>query len=125
MRILEYFKDQEDIINEKNAICKNKKKTEKKFNQMLEDLNDITTKYTELLEQKSEQFDLYVKYQKQCEDLAKEKRSLKKQLAETNEKCNSLTDINAELAEKLKRLNSKITRLGKKDGKNEVIQQSK
>lgn len=125
MKLFDYFKDQEDIINEKNTICKNKKKTEKKFNQMLEDLNDITTKYTELLEQKSEQFDLYIKYQKQCEELTKEKRSLKKQLAETNEMCNSLTETNEKMSKTIEKLNSKITRMGKKDGKNEVIQQSK
>lgn len=122
MKLFDYFKNQEDVIKEKNIICRNKKKTEKKFNQMLEDLNDITTKYTELLEQKSEQFDLYIKYQKQCEDLAKEKRSLKKQLAETNEMCNSLTEINEDITKNIEKLKSKIKRLEKKDGKNEVIQ---
>lgn len=117
MKLFDYFKNQEEVINERNTICKNKKKTEKKFNQMLEDLNDITTKYTELLEQKSEQFDLYIKYQKQCEDLAKEKRSLKKQLAETNEMCNLLTSNNEEMSEKIDKLEKRLKRTERQNEK--------
>lgn len=105
------------LIDENAKIRKGKREVEDKYNQMLEDIEMIQKKYTSLLEEKSEHFDLYIKYQQQCEELAKEKRNLKKQLAETNEMCNSLTEINEEMSDTIEKLNHKIERLEKKNEK--------
>lgn len=122
MKLLDNFKEKKLLIDENAKIRKGKRDVEDKYNQMLEDIDIIQKKYTSLLEEKSDHFDLYIKYQQQCEDLSKEKRSLKKQLAETNEMCNSLTKINDEMTKTIEKLNSKITRLEKRYVKNEVIQ---
>lgn len=117
MKIIDWFKDKKQLIDENSKIKKGKESVENKFNLMLEDLDDIQKKYINILEQKSEQFDLYIKYQNQCDELTKEKRELKKQLAETNEICNSLTDSNDNLTKQVEKLERKIKRLENKNGK--------
>ncbi len=119
MRILErlkdWFKEKNKLVDENMKIRKGKFDIEQKYNQMLEDMNEISVKYTNLLEQKSEQFDLYVKYQNQCFELTVEKKDLKKQLAETNEMCNSLTECNTDLTKQVEKLERKIKRMEKKN----------
>lgn len=124
MKLIDNFKENRELIKENSKIRKGKHNIEQKYNQALEDMDTIKKKYIDLLENKSEQFDLYISYQKQCDELAKEKRELKKQLAEANEMCNSLTDINDELSKDNDKLKRKIERLEKKYGKNEVVQQN-
>lgn len=111
MRIFSLIKEKGQLIDENMKIRKGKYDVEQKYNQLLEDIDDIQKKYTCLLEQKSEQFDLYIKYQQQCEELSKGKKELKKQLAETNEMCNSLTDVNHEMTIKIEELERKLKRL--------------
>lgn len=115
--ILDWFKEKEQLIDENMKIRKGKFDIEQRYNTMLNDMEIIQQKYIDLLEKKSEQFNLYIKYQNQCDDLAKEKRELKKHLAETNELCNSLTDSNNNLTKQVERLERKIKRLENENGK--------
>ena len=85
MKILDIFKENMGLVKENSKMRISKKQIEYA-------LSDIQQKYINLLEWKSNQFDLYLTYQEQCENLIKDKRDLKKQLAETNEICNSVTD---------------------------------
>lgn len=110
-RLVDWFKDKSQLVDENMKIRKGKFIVEQKCNEMLEEITEISKKYTALLEQKSESFDLYVNYQNQCDCLVKEKRELKKTLAETNEFCNSLTKINGDLTSKVEKLERKIKRM--------------
>ena len=119
MKMFDYLKDKKQLIDENSKIKKGKESIENKINLILEDLDDIQKKYINILEQKSEQFDLYIKYQNQCDELTKEKRELKKQLAETNEICNSLTESNESLIKQIEKLERKIKRMEKQNDKSD------
>ena len=92
-----------------NLIKLAKKNTKKlKLESKLDRIDELQTKYIDLLEQKNKGFDLYIKYQEQCVELAKEKRNLKSQLAESKELCTSLTNKNEELQKQVEKLERKI-----------------
>lgn len=107
MRIVDVFKEKWQIIDENMKMRKGKFETEQKLIDKGRELEEINKKYINLLEEKSEQFDLYVKYQEQCVSYANEKRELKKQLAESNEKCTMLSLQNEELIKKIDKLERK------------------
>ena len=111
----EKFKDEEELEVEK--IKKGKMQIEEKYHLLLEDMDSLSSKYISLLEQKSERFDLYVDYQNQCADLLKEKKELKKQLAESTETCRTLTECNEELLKQVEKLERKIKRMEKQNAK--------
>lgn len=115
MRFIDWFKDKAKLINENDKMRKGKNAIELKMTTLQSDYTDMSKKYVAYLEQKSEKFDLYIKYQEQCEKLAEERRELRKQLAEANEKCTSLGDTNIEFAKKIEKLERKIKRLEKKN----------
>ena len=100
MKLIDWFKSKNKLIVENNIIKKSKKNVEEKYSLLFEKYSEISNKYINLLEEKSQQFDLYIKYQKLCEELSKDKKELKKQLAETQEECNSLITIKDELNKK-------------------------
>lgn len=89
MNFIEKFKDlfseKNKLINENMKIRKGKFEVEQKFNDILLDLDLLKDKYIDLLEKKSAQFDLYIKYQNQCLELSNEKRDLRKKCAELKE----------------------------------------
>lgn len=107
MRIVDVFKEKWQIVDENMKMRKGKFETEQKLIDKGRELEEINKKYINLLEEKSEQFDLYVKYQEQCVSYANEKRELKKQLAESNEKCTMLSLQNEELIKKIDKLERK------------------
>ncbi len=115
MKFIDWFKDKAKLINENDKMRKGKNAVELKYQTLQSDYTDISKKYVAFLEQKSEKFDLYIKYQEQCEKLAEERRELKKQLAEANEKYTTLGDTNVELSRKIEKLERKIKRLEKKN----------
>ena len=115
MKFIDWFKDKTKLISENEKIRKGKNAVELKYKTLQFDYTDISKKYVGCLEQKAEKFDLYIKYQEQCEKLAEEKRELKKQLAEVNELCTTLNDANTEFAKKIEKLERKIKRLEKKN----------
>lgn len=110
MRFINWFKEKNTLIDENMKIRKSKHEVEQKINEMLEDLHTIEKKYVSVLEQKSEGFDLYVKYQNQCIELARERRELKRDLALAQEEIARLTNEN----EKLEKENKKLERKNKK-----------
>ena len=118
MKFIDWFKNKKQLIDENAKIKKGKENIESKFNQMLEDLDEIKSKYINLLEQKSEKFDLYIKYLNQCDDLTKEKRELKRQLAESTEMYITLSKTNEELNKQNEKLERKIKKI-EKSSKNE------
>ena len=93
MKILNYFKENIELLKENARMRRSKKEVEIAY-------SDIQQRYINLLEWKSEQHDLYLKYQQQCEELIKDKKDLKKQLAEEYEKNNSLKNAQIELENK-------------------------
>lgn len=101
MKILNYFKENIELLKENTRMRRGKKEVEIAY-------SDIQQKYINLLEWKSEQYDLYLKYQEQCEELIKDKRDLKKQFAEANEMINSLTNIKTELENQIEKLEKKV-----------------
>lgn len=101
------FKFDKDLLHENSKMRRSKKQIES-------DYTELKDKYIELLEWKSEQFDLYINYQNQCEILMIEKKDLKKQVAEMNENCNSLEICKIDLEKQIEKLNRKIKRLEKK-----------
>lgn len=111
MRIVDVFKEKWQIVDENMKMRKGKFETEQKLIDKGRELEEINKKYINLLEEKSEQFDLYVKYQEQCVSYANEKRELKKQLAESNEKCTMLSLQNEELIKKIDKLERKTKTL--------------
>jgi len=113
MRTIDWFKSRSTLINENMKISKGKFKAENKLKEVTDKLANISIKYVDLLEQKSEQFNLYIKYQNQCVELATEKKELKKQLAISNETCDELT-------KKIEKLERKIKRLEKQSEKSNV-----
>ena len=113
MKLFDWFNNKNSLINENSKIKKGKKEIEQKYNNLLECLEEVNKKYVNLLEQKSEQFDLYVKYQKLCEEFSKDKKDLKKQLAETQEEWTSLNTKNEELNKRNMRFERKIKRMEK------------
>lgn len=114
MNVIDWCKNKSKLIDENTKIRKGKHEVEKKFNEMLEDMNEIEKKYIELLEKKSEQFDLYLKYQGECKELANEKKDLKKQLANSQERCLMLTAQNNDLSINLEKLEKKVKALTSK-----------
>ncbi len=111
MRIVDVFKEKWQIVDENMKMRKGKFETEQKLIDKGRELEEINKKYINLLEEKSEQFDLYVKYQEQCVSYANEKRELKKQLAESNEKCTMLSLQSEELIKKIDKLERKTKTL--------------
>ena len=99
--MIEWFRDKKQLITENSKIRNGKKEIEKKYNELLEEIDSIQKKYINILEQKSDQFDLYIKYQNQCVDLAAEKKELKKQLADKTEECSVLSEENEKLTKKI------------------------
>lgn len=93
MRIIDWFKSKSKLIDENLKIRRGKSEVEQKFNSMLEDMDDVQKKYTAILEKKCEQFDLYVKYQDKCVELANDKRDLKRQVAQLIEENNQLKEM--------------------------------
>lgn len=90
----DWFKDKLNLANQNGRIRKSKRKIEKNYKDLVEEMSELNSKYTNLLEQKSEQFDLYLHYKKQCEELTKEKREMKKEIALLNEKVKILENKN-------------------------------
>ena len=106
-----WFKDKNTLIDENMKIRKGKHEVEQKLNEMLEDIHTIEKKYVDILEQKSTQFDLYVKYQNQCVELARERRELKKDLALAQEEITRLSSEITKLEKENKRLEKKNKKL--------------
>lgn len=106
-----WFKDKNTLIDENMEIRKGKHKVEQKLNEMLETVDEIQSKYIAILEQKSEQFDLYVKYQEQCLELAKDRRELKRDLALSREEVTRLSKIIEEQEKNNKKLERKVKKL--------------
>lgn len=75
MILIDLFKDKNKLSYENMKMRKCKFEIEQEKNLLQNDLRELQSKYIELLESKSEQFDLYVKYQNQCEELIKEKKN--------------------------------------------------
>ena len=117
MRFIDWFKDKTKLISENEKIRKEKNAVELKYKTLQSDYTDISKKYVGFLEQKAEKFDLYIKYQEQCEKLTEEKKEFKRQLAETNEKCTLLGETNVELTKEIEKLERKVKRLEKKNEK--------
>ena len=110
-RFTNWFKDKNTLIDENMEIRKGKHKVEQKLNEMLETVDEIQSKYIAILEQKSEQFDLYVKYQEQCLELAKDRRELKRDLALSREEVTRLSNIIEEQEKNNKKLERKVKKL--------------
>ena len=108
MIFIEWFKDKNKLIIENSKMRKGKKDVEKKYEEALEHLENITLKYVGLLEQKSEAFDLYIKYEHQCAELTTERRELRKELAEKSEQNSALELENSQLKSKLDKAKKKI-----------------
>lgn len=121
MRLIDWFKEKKQLIDENYKIKKGKKTIEEKYNQILDDLDEIQKKYINILEEKSEKFDLYINYQTQCEELTKDKKELKKQLADSTTIINSLKTDNEEIQKKYEKIENKIKKLekGNTNGKQE------
>lgn len=111
MRLVDVFKEKWQIADENMKMRKGKFEVEQKLIDKDKELEELNKKYINLLEEKSEQFDLYVKYQEQCVSYANDKRELKKQLAESNEKCTMLSLQNEELIKKIDKLERKTKTL--------------
>ena len=110
MKIFDNFKENLELMRENSKMRISKKEIEEAF-------SDLQQKYINLLEWKSNQFDLYLTYQEQCESLVKDKKDLKRQLAEGNEEILSLTDKNHELCLQIEKLEKKIKKLNQKSEK--------
>ncbi len=121
MKILNFFKNDGELLdeisklqNEKEKICKAKEQVENKTSELTQELEDLQQKYISLLEEKSEKFDLYLQYQIQCKELADDKRELKKQnallneqLRETQQTVDSVLNDNEKLQKRLKKMEAK------------------
>lgn len=121
MNFINWFKDKKTLIDENMKIRKGKYDVEQKYNEMLEDLDIIEKKYIDILEQKSERFDLYIKYENQCVELARERRELKKDLALAQEE---ITRLSNEIT-KLEKENKKLERKNKKLSEVEINAKNK
>ena len=117
MKLIDWFKNKKQLIDENSKIRKGKENVECKLRKLLEQLDEMQKKYINILEEKSGQFDLYIKYQNQCENLIKEKKELKKQFAEKNEKYNLLNESNDLLTKQNEKLSRKIKRMENKNEK--------
>lgn len=92
MKIIDWFKDKKKLIDENSTIRKAKNTVENKMLALKTDLNDISAKYTKLLEEKSEKFDLYVKYQNECVEFSNKIREQKKEIATLKEQLKLNTE---------------------------------
>ena len=117
MKLFDYLKDKQQLVDENLKLRRAKHQVEQDIDSLNKDVLEISNKYISLLEQKSDQFDLYVKYQKQCEDLSKEKKEIKKQLAESEEICNSLISKNEDLTKTINKLERKLKKIEKQNEK--------
>lgn len=111
MRPFEYLKEKNKLIEENMEIRKQKHYIEQKFNMLNNNLNEITNKYIKLLEQKAEQFDLYVKYQNECIEYATKNREYKKEIATLKEQVKSVIEENNDLKIKLEKTSKKASKL--------------
>lgn len=92
MNLINYLKEKNDLIEENAAIRKAKKQVEHKNNVFNEKILEISEKYIRLLEQKSEQFDLYIKYRDESVKLADKNREQKKEIALLKEEIKRLKE---------------------------------
>lgn len=88
------FKNDKELVDaisnleeEKDKICKGKKQVEEENIDLQREIKEIQAKYITILEEKSNRFDAYLKYQHQAEDLADKNRQLKREVAQLKEEC--------------------------------------
>lgn len=80
-------------LTEKNIETRKvKKQVEQIIDSLNENLLEISTKYIKLLEQKSEQFDLYVKYRDECVEFANKNKEQKKEIALLKEEIKKIKE---------------------------------
>lgn len=88
-------------------LCKLINKIKNAKRNLEEKYEELQIKYTNLLEEKSEKFDLYIYYQNQYEKELKERKELKKALAVANEKLATADDQIEKLECDIEKLKSK------------------
>lgn len=98
----EWFKEKFDLVNQNRIMRTSKKQLEKKYTKVIDEINELNSKYISLLEEKSEKFDLYLHYKTQCEEFVKERRELKRQNALLTETVNSQEQEILKLSKKIK-----------------------
>ena len=103
----EWFKEKFDLVNQNRIMRTSKKQLEKKYTKVIDEINELNSKYISLLEEKSEKFDLYLYYKSQCEELVKERRELKRQNALLTETVNSQEQEILKLSKKTKSKNNR------------------
>lgn len=91
MRFVLWFKEKNKVISQNMKLRKSKLDLEVKYNELLENSNKVKGKYMAILEQKSDKYDMYLKYLDKCTSLTEEKKELKKQIAQLNEEILTLT----------------------------------
>lgn len=111
MRLIDWFKSKKNLVDEKMESDKEAFKNKQNLDEVVDKLSTMTYKYIHLLEEKSEGFDLYVEYQKQCSELLTEKKELKKEVAILTEK-NNTADLEIE------KLTKQVEKLEKWKAKN-------
>lgn len=120
----DWLESKERLMKENDNIKTGKKKVEKKFQEIETTLEEIQKKYTELLEEKSVKFDLFVEYQEQCKKLAEERRALKRELAQKEEVINELSAESLKQEKRAKLAEKKLEKITKVEEKPIVASES-
>ncbi len=120
MKLLNFFKNDEELLEEINGLAKEndtiqeeKNQAELKIQSLKSQIVEIQSRYLKILELKSEQFDLYLKYQTQCEEMQKEKREFKKEIAQLKEQLTEMENKNNELEKENKKIERKLKKFEK------------
>ena len=120
MKLLDFFKNDTELLDEINNLSKendkiqeDKNQAESKIQSLRSQLVEIQSRYLKILEQKGEQFDLYLQYQTQCEEMQKEKREFKKEIAQLKEQLTEVEKKNNALEKENKKMERKLKKLEK------------
>ena len=103
-----------DIEEENKQLRKKNKYNKKEIDEINSEKEELARKYIDILEEKANGFDQYLKYFNLCEDQSITIKSQKKEIAELKEKIKELTEENISLLDKIEKKNMKIKKCNEK-----------
>lgn len=102
--------DRIKVAKENQHMRLSKKNLEKELETEKLKGNEIKDKYIAVLEEKCDGFDKYVHFEEESIKLADDKRELKKELAQANEKITSQEEIISQQEKTISKLQKKLTK---------------
>lgn len=113
-KIRNWFKKDEDLVEQENRqLRKRNKQTQKEFDGIKEEKDEIMNKYMTILEEKAKGFDQYLYYQNLYDKAYSTNKEQKKEIADLKSEIKTLNETLEEVQSTLSKRDKEIERLKK------------